>query len=84
MRNYKRKSSRLKWDEKDMLKAIYEVEQNHISYEDASVLFNVPVGTLYRRVQKVKKGYNAVKVCGKSKFKNIVIKNFIIILLYLI
>ena len=67
MRNYKKKSSRFSWDEKSMLEAVNQVINQNLSFENAAVLYNVPVSTLHRKVQKVKKGDDAKQVCIKSK-----------------
>ena len=55
-----------------MVAAIKKVLEKECNYEQASVLYNVPRVTLFRRVREIKEKQvtNVEDVCKKSKTRN--------------
>jgi len=64
VRNYIRKSNRQSWLEDDMKMAVLAVVERSLTYDAASIHYEVPRSTLQDRVNKVKKGKLNVQQCG--------------------
>lgn len=64
VRNYIRKSNRQSWLEDDMKMAVLAVVERSLTYDAASIRYEVPRSTLQDRVNKVKKGKLNVQQCG--------------------
>lgn len=70
MRNYKRKSNRQSWNEKDMRDAINSVRKNDLKCNEAATKYNVPRSTLSRKVKQLKEQPdNETKVMSKGTLR---------------
>lgn len=57
----------MSWDEDKMFQAIKQVIDNKLSFQEACVLYEVPIGFLHRIVKKVESGDDAKEICKKNK-----------------
>jgi len=64
VRNYTRKSNRQSWLEDDMKVAVLAMVERTMTYDAASICYEVPRSTLQDRVKKVKEGKLNVQQCG--------------------
>ena len=66
VRNYERKSERLKWSEADLDQAIKDVKEKKHSLRKAAIVYNIPKSTLERHVN------SKVSQPGKAKLGHFV------------
>ena len=66
MRTYKRKTNRAEWSSEDMEDAVNAVLDADITLTEASVLFNLPISTLRRKVIKTRECDDVKEACKKS------------------
>jgi len=64
VRNYIRKSNRQSWEEDNMKMAVLAVVERTLTYDAASIRYEVPRSTLQDRVKKVKEEKLNVHQCG--------------------